>query len=169
MRELTRRFTDFKIGEMAYAYPFARSIFEQLRLRGLLEFDYIVPIPLSPEKAKKGEKHRTLILSKELGKLLAVPTREMLKLTKSISKRRMQSLGYTPAQFEGRYLNALTARVPRSATRILLVDDVLTRGSTVSQALRAIRRKRPETQVVVATAGQMIVKDSVIEDSGFKR
>ena len=169
VRELTRRFTDFKIGEMAYAYPFARSIFEQLRLRGLLEFDYIVPIPLSPEKAKKGEKHRTLILSKELGKLLAVPTREMLKLTKSISKRRMQSLGYTPAQFEGRYLNALTARVPRSATRILLVDDVLTRGSTVSQALRAIRRKRPETQVVVATAGQMIVKDSVIEDSGFKR
>ena len=168
VRELTRRFTDFKIGEMAYAYPFARSIFEQLRVRGLLQFDYIVPIPLSPDKAEKGEKHRTLVLSKELGKLLAVPTREMLQLTESISKRRMKSLGYTTAQFERMYLNALTARVPQKAARILLVDDVLTRGSTVSQALRAIRRERRETTVVVATAGQMIVKDTVIEDSGFK-
>ena len=92
----------------------------------------------------------------------------MLQLTESISKRRIKSLGYTTAQFERMYLNALTARVPQKAARILLVDDVLTRGSTVSQALRAIRRERPETTVVVATAGQMIVKDTVIEDSGFK-
>ena len=168
VRELTRRFTDFKIGEMAYAYPFARSMFEQLRLRGLLQFDYIVPIPLSPDKIEKGEKHRTLMLSKELGRLLAVRTREMLQLTESISKRRMKSHGYTTAQFERKYLSTLTASVPRSAARILLVDDVLTRGSTVSQALRAIRRERPETRIVVATAGQMIVKDTVIDDRGFK-
>ena len=34
--ELTRRFTAFKCGEMAYAYPFALAIFEQLRRRNLL-------------------------------------------------------------------------------------------------------------------------------------
>ncbi|MDE0534620.1 MAG: hypothetical protein OXI01_24690 [Albidovulum sp.] len=148
--------------------PFAPPPAIQLRVRGLLHFDYIVPIPLSPDKAEKGEKHRTLELSKELGRLLAVRTREMLQLMERISKRRMTSLGYTTAQFEGMYLNALTARVPRTEARILLVDDVLTRGSTASQALRAIHREQPETTVVVATAGQMIVKDAVIEDSGFK-
>lgn len=55
VRDLTKRFTEFKWGEMAYAYPFALSIFEQLRQRELLEFDYVVPIPLSPDKAEKGE------------------------------------------------------------------------------------------------------------------
>ena len=48
----TRRFYDFKLGELAYAYPFARSMFEQLRRRELLDFDCVVPIPLSPDKAQ---------------------------------------------------------------------------------------------------------------------
>ena len=39
VRDLTRRFTEFKLGEMAYGFPFALSIFEQLRQRDLLEFE----------------------------------------------------------------------------------------------------------------------------------
>ncbi|MDE0032863.1 MAG: hypothetical protein OXU75_07005 [Deltaproteobacteria bacterium] len=153
---------------MAYAYPFALSIFEQLRRRGLLEFDYVVPIPLSPDKAKKGEKHRTRALAKELGRLLAVDVREMLSLSSSVSKRRMQTQGYGAAEFERRYREALQAKVPADAQRILLVDDVMTKGSTAAQALRAIGEQRPEAAVVVATAGQMIVKEAVVEDGGFK-
>ena len=168
VQDLTRRFTEFKWGEMAYAYPFALSMFEQLRRRDLLEFDYVVPIPLSPDKAEKREKHRTRELARELGRLLAVEVREMLSLSSSISKRRMQAEGYTPVQFESRYRQALQAEVPADAVRILLVDDVMTRGSTAAQALRAIREQRPEAAVVVATAGQMIVKEAVINDRGFK-
>ena len=168
VRDLTRRFTEFKWGEMAYAYPFALSIFEQLRRRELLDFDYIVPIPLSPDKAKKGEKHRTRALAKELGRLLAVDVREMLSLSSSVSKRRMQTQGYGAAEFERWYRGALQAKVPADAQRILLVDDVMTKGSTAAQALRAIRKQRPEAAVVVATAGQMIVKEAVVDDRGFK-
>ena len=165
--ELSGRFTDFKLGEMAYAYPFARAMFEQLRKRNFLNFNYIVPIPLSPDKEKNKEKHRTLVLAKELGKLLAVPIREMLRLTENASKRRMMSQRYTTAQFENTYSNALRADVPLDADRILLVDDVMTRGSTVAQALKALRRQKSDAKVVVATAGRMIVKEAVLEDSGF--
>ena len=168
IRDLTSRFTEFKWGEMAYAYPFALSMFEQLRRQDLLEFDYVVPIPLSPEKAERGEKHRTRELARELGRLLAVRMREMLTLTSSVSKRRMQAEGYTVPQFERRYRGALQARVPPDANCILLVDDVMTRGSTAAQALGAIREQRPATAVVVATAGQMIVKEAVVDDQGFK-
>ena len=168
VHELTRRFTDFKLGEMAYAHPFARAMFEQLRRRDLLDFDYVVPIPLSPDKARKREKHRTRALAKELGELLAVQTREMLELTESVSKGRMMSEGYTAPQFERRYWRALEAKVPPDANRILLVDDVMTRGSTAAQALAAIHKKRLETTVVVATVGQMILKESVVNDTGFK-
>ena len=166
--DLTGRFTELKWGEMAYAYPFALSMFEQLRRQDLLEFDYVVPIPLSPDKAEKGEKHRTRELARELGRLLAVRIREMLMLTSSVSKRRMLAEGYTVAQFEKRYRGALQASVPADANRILLVDDVMTRGSTAAQAMAVIREQRPESMVVVATAGQMIVKEAVVDDRGFK-
>ena len=168
VKELTRRFTEFKLGEMAYAYPFALAIFEQLRRRDLLEFDYIVPIPLSPDKAASGEAHRTRALAKELGHLLAISVRGFLSLSTSISKRRMQAAGFTVAQFERHYRNALEANVPSDAARILLVDDVMTKGSTVAQALHAISRQRPGTEVVVVTAGQMIVKEAIADDRGFR-
>lgn len=168
IRHLTRRFTEFKLGEMAYAYPFALSMFEQLERRGLLSFDYVVPIPLSPDKAKKREKHRTKELAKELSRLLGVRLREMLKLSSNVSKRRMQKEGRTIPQFEKKYRLSLQASVPSNANRILLVDDVMTRGSTVAQALAAVGEQRPLCEIVVVTVGQMIVKEAVIDDQGFK-
>ena len=169
VRDLTRRFTAFKLGEMAYAHPFALAMFEQLRQREMLDFDFVVPIPLSPDKAANREKHRTLALAEELGRLLAVDVREMLALASGVSKRRMQAAGSTTAQFERRYREALVADVPADAGRLLLVDDVMTRGSTAAQALRAIRSRRREAVVVVATAGQMIVKEAVVDGRGFSR
>ena len=169
VRELTTRFTAFKLGETAYAYPFALAIFEQLRRRDLLRFDYVVPIPLSPDKARSGEVHRTRRLAAELGTLLAVPVREMLRLTEPVAKRRMQQLpGYTAYGFERKYRDALRATVPDNARSVLLVDDVITRGSTLAQAIASIREQRPDTDAVVATAGQMILKESVADDSAFK-
>ena len=165
---VTDRFYDFKLGELAHAYPFARSMFEQLRRRGLLDFDCVVPIPLSPEKSVRGEKHRTRALARELAKLLAVPMRDILRLTEGVSKRTLLSAGFTISEFERRYYNALRAGVSRKAKRILLVDDVSTRGSTVAQAISVLREQQPKAGIVVATAGQMIVKEVVADDSGFK-
>ena len=166
---ITRRFAAFKMGEMGYAYPFAHAMFEQLRRRDKIDFDCVVPIPLSPDKAERGEEHRTRALARELGKLLVVPVREMLRLTRPVSKRRMISAGYyTPPRFEALYSEALEAEVPPGVRRILLVDDVMTKGSTVAQAMVAMRRQRPDLTAVVATAGQMIIKEAVEHDHGFR-
>ena len=168
VRELTERFSAFKLGEMDYAFPFARAMFKALRRRDLLKFDCVVPIPLSPEKLWRREKHRVLALARELGMLLGVPTREMLRLTRAVSKRQLLSEGYTTPYFEYKYRTALRADVPDEANRILLVDDVMTRGSTAAQAVDLIRETRPGTHVVIATAGQMIVKEVVVDDGGFR-
>ena len=167
VQELTRRFYEFKLGEKAYAYPFALAIFRRLQQESLTGFDCVVPIPLSPEKKQNREVHRTLRLAQELAKLLGIPLREYLCLYKSVSKRRMLSQGFSEAAFRNAYYESLNISISSEVNHILLVDDVVTRGSTVEQTLRKIREHVHDVKVTVATAGQMIVKPVVSDVRGF--
>jgi predicted amidophosphoribosyltransferase len=155
-------FYRFKAGEEAMAYPLARGMYEALRRARLFDFDCIVPVPLSPDK--HNELHRTRALAKELGRLLDVRMMELLSLREPISKRRMIADGYTTIQFEDRYFTLLDLSDRMSTcTRILLVDDVCTHGSTIRAIARRLLLLYPQMEVFVSTAGQMIVKDAVRE------
>ncbi len=57
VNDTTRMFYRFKTGEAALAYPLAKGVVAALAKRQLLEADAIVPVPLSPEKAKAKEIH----------------------------------------------------------------------------------------------------------------
>ena len=48
------------------------------------------------------------------------------------------------------------------ASRVLLVDDVCTHGSTVGVIAKAMRAVEPAVEVVAATAGQMVIKPAVV-------
>lgn len=148
---------------MAYAHPFALAMFKQLKAAQEKSFDCVIPIPLSPDKVAEGEKHRTKHVAKELGRLLKVRVVEMLELTGPISKRRMDT---TPKKFEHCYEELL--RVNKTSTptnRILLVDDVITQGSTLAGAINKLQQHYPKSRIVAATAGQMIVKAAVRDES----
>jgi predicted amidophosphoribosyltransferase len=165
---ITHIFGEFKIGERSYAYPLARGIFEALSQAGRLEFDAIIPIPLSPDKAEAGEVHRTKLLAQELSRLLGVPVREHLSLVEPISKRRMLAAGCSLGEFRRRYYQALQVsdRVTEYK-RALLVDDVITRGATLSCAARRLVEANRQLDIVATSAGQMIVKRAVREEGGF--
>lgn len=161
--QLVRRTSDlfyrFKTGEQALAYPLALGIFESLRDRGSLDFDCIVPIPLSPDKVKAGEINRTLLLAEELSVLSGIAVVEALSLNRSISKRRMLSARYTRRDFEDAYYAALSVSDGiASFERVLLLDDVCTEGTTLRCAIRRIQEAHPFCEVSAVTAGQMIVK-----------
>lgn len=162
-------FYRFKSGEANLAYPLALGIYQALRRRRLLEFDCIVPIPLSPDKAGKGEIHRTRLLAEELEPLLDAHVEELLELSESISKHRLRiQKGLTANQFERLYYETLSVdpRV-KSYERLLVLDDVSTEGSTVRCAIQRIRERNPQATIVAATAGQMIVKHVVANESGL--
>ena len=164
-------FYRFKAGEPNLAYPLALSIYHALRKRQLLEFDCIVPIPLSPDKAAKGEIHRTRLLAEELEPLLNAPVEELLELTESVSKHRLRiQEGLTANQFERRYYEALSVdqRV-KSHERLLLLDDVSTEGSTIRCASQRIREHNSQAAIVAATSGQMLVKHVVADKNGLVR
>jgi predicted amidophosphoribosyltransferase len=160
-------FAAFKIGEKRFAHPLAAGIAAALQARGEPGFDAIVPIPLSPDKAAAGELDRTRALGGELSNLVQTRLYNYLELTGAISKRRMILQGFTPSQFKRRYGELLKVD-PRiiNFKRILLIDDAITRGSTLSVAVAAIRSVAPDADIVVSSAVQMVVKDVVADQNG---
>jgi predicted amidophosphoribosyltransferase len=162
-------FGEFKVGEDGYVYPLALGIFASLTQHDLLEYDAVVPIPLSPDKQAAGELHRTRALAREVARLLGrVPVREYLSLTEPVSKRRMLSARYSKSQFRQKYYRTLNVDSSiRGVTNILLIDDVITEGLTVSCAVRRLREANPELDIVIASAGQMIIKRAVVDEADF--
>ena len=95
--------------------------------------------------------------------------RTVLRLRNAISKRKLRvQQGYTAQQFENVYANALQvdARAAEYA-RFLIIDDVCTEGSTLRCAIWALRSVVPKAQIVAATAGQMIVKAVLRDETGM--
>ncbi len=161
INDTTYVFKRFKTGTEKLAYPLARGIAAALQERDLETADFIVPIPLSPDKAKAGEFHRTLALAKELSQLLGIDVRQALHLDRPISKR---ALDLRADQFERRYAEALSCRGMRPRpTRVLLLDDVCTHGSTLAVATKAIQERVHDCEVVACTAGQMTVVEALAD------
>lgn len=166
IHQVTHIIKAFKTGNHKLAYPLARSMFEAIHGMGLApEFDCVVPIPLSPDKAVKGEIHRTRLLAQELSEMFGIPMRQLLKLTKGISKRRMLSNGYTYTQFERAFSGALGVEDAASIRHILLVDDVCTYGGTLRMAIRALESQNSNRQITATVAVQMIVKSVLLDES----
>lgn len=165
----SRMFYSFKLGQDAYAYPLALGIYKALRQQVDLEFDAVVPVPLSPDKAAAGQLHRTRSLARELARLLGTGVADELSLAERVSKRGMLSNGATVSQFERAYRRALrTSERLQRARRVLLFDDVGTRGSTLKVCAEEIRRTYPAVSVVAATAGQIILTDLVRHEAELR-
>lgn len=163
IRRTSETFSRFKAGEEDLAYPLALGMYQSLRERELTEFDCVVPIPLSPDKEAREEIHRTRLLARELAQLLGTDVIELLSLDRPISKRRLRGqLGYSAHQFETAYAAALLVDEDAELLeRVLIVDDVCTEGSTLRATASELRQISTDCEIVVATAGQMTVRDAV--------
>jgi hypothetical protein len=163
-------FYRFKTGEATLAYPLALGMHKAISESCEPEFDAIVPVPLSPDKGRAGELHRTRSLSRELGALIKVPIIETLSLRRSISKKNLRvRLGFGPAAFEEAYAASLSVDHRAKALRhVLLVDDVGTDGSTLRCCFEALREESPDCEVVGATAGLMIKRAVVVNENDLR-
>jgi predicted amidophosphoribosyltransferase len=169
VRQTSSIFYRFKVGEEELTYPLARAIYAALTKRKIVDFDAVVPIPLSPDKEEQGEIHRTRLLAKELARLLGTRLSEILSLKGPISKHKLRiTSGLTAGQFEARYSQCLIVdEKVRNYSRILLVDDVCTEGSTLRSAIARLRAEKPDLDITAATAGQMIIKSVVRNEAGL--
>jgi ComF family protein len=121
----------------------------------LPEIDVIIPVPLHSKRLREREFNQSLLLADRLGRVLrrpvswttllrvrmTVPQTELRRAGRLTNLRRAFSVS-NPAEVAGK--------------RILLVDDVLTTGTTVNECAKALR-KAGTSHVYVATLACTVV------------
>ena len=118
-------------------YASLHSNFAQAQPLGKL-WDVIVPIPGSPETQRARGFHHTALLAERLGRMVAIPTQEILF---SSGKRKPQ-VRLSPGDRQKNAENCFKA-LPGGilGKRILLVDDVTTTGYTAEAAALALLKE----------------------------
>ncbi len=145
---------DFKYGgQLHLRHLLGRWLGEALGDPRLAErpFDCLVPVPLHPARERERGFNQAQVLAKLLGRASGLPVRPLL-----------QRIRYTTTQTQfdrdERMENLAGAfRLRRGATvqecRVLLIDDVLTTGSTLSECA-AVLKKAGARSVYAATAAR---------------
>lgn len=158
-------FYSFKSGYRYYSRLFAFGIIKAIdshpRLRKV-SFDYILGIPLSPDKKKYGEFDRVAELCKIISREMNITyLKNGLSLSDPISRRRYKWLGKA-RDFLRDYYEYLKINTPQlDDKKILLIDDVITDGATLNSTSRKISDAYPASQIYAATAGIMAKKNNM--------
>jgi ComF family protein len=131
----------FKYGRQRHLrFPVANWLRETLqdpRLRDRV-FDAIVPVPLHPARERERGFNQAAVLAELLGPSAGAPVRMVLERTRYTTTQ----TAYDRAERIENLHGAFRLRKNQDVRdfRVLLIDDVLTTGSTLSECARVLRR-----------------------------
>jgi ComF family protein len=130
----------FKYGKQRHLrHPIARWLGESMRdprLRGR-HFDLIVPVPLHPARERERGFNQAALIAKLLAASATIPARPLLERIRYTTTQ----TAYDRAERMENLHGAFRLRKNRDVRglRVLLIDDVLTTGSTLSECARVLR------------------------------
>ncbi len=99
------------------------------------EFDFVVPVPMEPIKMVFRGYNQSKVVAEELGRLTDVPVKDILSKKSGVKDQ----VGLSREERWVNVRNAFTLRAPVSANRVLVVDDILTTGATLSAVASVLR------------------------------
>jgi ComF family protein len=140
-RGLVRRLVhQFKYAKQRHLrYPVAAWLLETLhdpRLHGR-QFDAIVPVPLHPARERERGFNQAVLLAELLAVSAAVPMRLVLERTRYTTTQTAYDRAERMENLHGAF--RLRKNQDVRDLRVLLIDDVLTTGSTLSECARVLR------------------------------
>lgn len=128
---------DLKYRDKRYiAAVFAPYIAENIRLSGV-KADAIVPVPLHKKRMRKRGYNQSLLLAEETSKLLGGSPPVRTDMLYRIRATKAQARLGEKERF-GNVSGAFTAKESVSGLDILLMDDIITTGSTIKSAADAL-------------------------------
>jgi ComF family protein len=102
-----------------------------------IDYDLIVPAPISSKHRRKRGYNQAWLIAKELSGLCGVPCSDVLirhGQTRQVGADRQTRLKQLKGEIAARKPSAVKGR------KVLIVDDVITTGATVSECARALRK-----------------------------
>lgn len=138
-----------------YAQPLGKGLDVAVRslYAELMESTMLVPIPLTAEKLSERGYNQALELARVLGDCLEIQVEEVLLKTRNVDMRRLNWEERKEA-VEGLYALRDSAN-EAEGHKILLIDDVVTTGFTVSECASLLQTVKP-VSVNVLVAGRTI-------------
>jgi len=138
-------------GVRAYAHPFS-LLMAQCAADHALEADCVTWVPLSAKRLRRRGYDQAELLSRGVGERLGLPAQPLLqKIRDTQAQSDLETDGARRANALGAYVVLPGAGV--EGRRILLVDDVVTSGATLSECARMLRQAGAE-QVWALTLAQ---------------
>ena len=136
----------------------------QLMLAALpvaVEIDLVIPVPLHPSRLREREFNQSLLLADQVAKHLGRPL-SFTNLVRTAPSEPQSTLSRKERMKNLR--RAFAVRRPESIARkrVLLIDDVLTTGTTVNECAKVLRTAGAEAVFVLTLA--RTVESSVIPD-----
>ena len=124
------------------------------------EYDLITGIPLNPIKEKERGYNQSALIAKELGKFLNIP------VNNSLVKRIRNTPSQTKLNREQRIKNmndAFDCDTNLRDQKIILIDDIITTGSTLNACAQVLKRQKATKVTAVALATPMDILQKNLE------
>ena len=123
-------------GERASAAPLAGLMSDYLK-RNPVPVDALVPTPLHPRRLRSRGYNQSALLAREIGKHLNLPVREDLLVR--VRNPRPQVETQSQQERRGNVAGNFECRADETGLKALLIDDVATTGSTLSECALALK------------------------------
>ncbi len=114
------------------------------------QFDMLIPVPLHPSRQRDRGYNQAEALAMELAELAGIPVRTDV-LIRTRRTKQQAKLGH--GSRAANTLGAFRCKEDLTGKRILLLDDVITTGSTVCACAEALRAANASVVHAVALAG----------------
>lgn len=136
VKESLRR---FKFGGKAcYAEAYGRLIAMEL-LRQRAEFDVLTWVPIGKKRARERGYHQTMLMAQAVARELGVEAVQTLKKIKdNPAQSGLHSTAARKQNVAGVY--EVTQAERFAGKTVLLIDDIITSGATLSEAARTLQR-----------------------------
>lgn len=128
----------FKFGKARWLGIYLAQFLADTYSMNSYKCDLIVPIPLSPQRMKQRGYNQSEELSKRLSKLISLPYNTQI-LIKPLENAQQAKLSARERQENVKGVYKVKNRSIVKGKSILLIDDVCTTGSTLSEAAKVLK------------------------------